>query len=412
MNICLLCYRGNPYCGGQGGYLYFLSRELVRMGHQLTILVGSPKPWPMPWANTVHLENLNLWGVRQNFISAPSPWRLFRPLNFFEFGATRLGFFPEMLIFSIRAFRWLKEHGRALSFHIIHDVQSLGYGVLLMKRFGRPLVTTVHHPLTVDFHTSMERHRKFKERYYTVVFYPLGMQGRVIRRCDRVITSSWQSAKEIQSAFGVSRERVRMVYNGLDAEFFRPADQRTSRNSNEILFVGNTDDTKKGISYLLKALTLLPEEISLTVVDEGRPRKAYAPGLVEKMGLSSRVSFTGKVPAENLRSLYTSAAVVVLPSLYEGFGLPAAEAMACGTPVVATRVGALPEVVGEEGAGILVPPRDPQALAQGILQVLQSDGKRGEMGIAGRRRVENLFTWRKVAERTVEVYKELVTSDR
>ena len=269
-----------------------------------------------------------------------------------------------MLIFSIRAFRWLKEHQRDSSFHIIHDVQSLGYGLILMKRFGLPLATTVHHPLTVDFHASLERRRNFKEKYYTVVFYPLGMQGRVIRRCDRVITSSRQSAREIESAFGVSSDRVRMVYNGLDAEFFRPADGRESRDPNGILFVGNTDDTKKGIPYLFKALALLPGEISLTIVDDGRPCKAYAPGLVEKMGLSSRVSFTGKVSAETLRRLYTSAALVVLPSLYEGFGLPAAEAMACGTPVVATRAGALPEVVGEE-AGILVPPERPASPGPG-----------------------------------------------
>ncbi|MCX5910133.1 MAG: glycosyltransferase, partial [Deltaproteobacteria bacterium] len=151
-----------------------------------------------------------------------------------------------------------------------------------------------------------------------------------------------------------------------------------------------------------------PQEVFLTIVDDGRPGKTYAPEWVEKMGLSSRVSFTGKVPAETLRSLYRSSAAVVLPSLYEGFGLPAAEAMACGTPVVATRVGALPEVIGEDEAGILVPPRNPQALARGILRVLQNEGERGKMRLAGRQRVEEFFTWRKVAERTVAVYKELV----
>ena len=108
MKICLLCYRGNPYCGGQGIYLYFLSRELARMGHSPTILVGTPEPWPIPWAKTVLVENLNLWGVRRNFIPAPTPWRILRPLNFFEFVSTRFGFFPEMLIFSVRALQLLK----------------------------------------------------------------------------------------------------------------------------------------------------------------------------------------------------------------------------------------------------------------------------------------------------------------
>ena len=407
MNICLFCYRGNPYCGGQGAYLYFLSRELARMGHSLTILVGSPEPWPMPWAEVIQVENLNLWGVRKNFLSPSAPWRIFQPLNFWELASTRLGFFPEMLIFSIRALALLKKITPHRNFAVLHDVQSLGYGLLLMRLFRLPLITTVHHPLTIDFQASLERDRSFKEKYYTVVFYPLGMQRRVIRRCDRVITSSRETAREIQRAFGVSPHKIRMVYNGLDAEFFRPMN-REAKKPHTLLFVGNTDDSKKGIDYLLQAMTLLPDFVTLTVVDEGTPVKTYAPQLVQKLGLSSRVAFTGKISAESLRGFYNSSEVVVLPSLYEGFGLPAAEAMACGTPVVATRAGALPEVVGEEEGGILVPPRDPRALAAAILKILRDEALRKKMGVLGRQRVESLFTWPKVAERTVEVYKELI----
>ncbi len=406
MNICLLCYRGNPYCGGQGGYLYFLSRELARLGHKLTIFVGSPEPWPMPWAEVIPVENLNLWGVRRNFLSLSAPWRIFHPLNFGELALTRLGFFPEMLIFSMRTLVLLKKMTPHRNFALFHDVQSLGYGLLLTKRLRRPLITTVHHPLTIDFQASWDRARSFKEKYYTAVFYPLGMQRRVIRNCDRVITSSRESAREIQRAFGVSAHKVRMVYNGLDAEFFHPI-KGERKKPQTLLFVGNTDDVKKGIDYLLRAMILLPHSVTLNVVDEGFPVKTYAPQMSRRLGLNSRVTFTGKISAETLRRLYNSAEVVVLPSLYEGFGLPAAEAMACGTPVVATRAGALPEVVGEEG-GILVPPRDPQALAEAILKIMREEGLRKKMGALGRQRVESLFTWPEVAKRTVEVYEELI----
>jgi len=407
MNICLLSYRGNPYCGGQGVYLYFLSRELARMGHSPTVLVGPPDPWPMPWARTLSVESLNLWGVRKNFLPPAAPWRIFRPLNFFEFAATRFGFFPEMLIFSLRSVRALQRILSRESFQVFHDVQSLGYGLLLVKKFRRPLVTTVHHPLTIDFQHSLERDRNFKEKYYTVVFYPLGMQGRVIRRCDRVLTSSRETARQIEKSFRVSRDRIRNVANGLDTEFFRPGNG-ISRESNRVLFVGNTDDAKKGARYLLEAMTLLPQKVSLTIVDEGAPFKTYAPDLVRKFGIRSRVKFTGKLSSEDLRREYHSAQITVVPSLYEGFGLPAAESMACGTPVVATSAGALPEVVGEDGTGVLVPPRDARALAMAIRQVLEDGGQRERMAKAGRERVENLFSWRKVAERTVEVYKELL----
>jgi glycosyltransferase involved in cell wall biosynthesis len=328
-------------------------------------------------------------------------------LNFFEFVATRFGFFPEMLIFSVRALQLLKGNVPGGNFDVIHDVQSLGYGLLMTKRFHRPLVTTVHHPLTIDFQASLERDRNFMERYYTVVFYPLGMQRRVVRYCDRILTSSRETAREIQRSFRVSPDKIRMVYNGLDADFFRPLNGELNR-PNRLLFVGNTDDSKKGISYLLQALTLLPEKVTLTIVDQGAPFKTYAPELVRKFDLTSRVTFTGKVSPEVLRQLYTSSEAVLLPSLYEGFGLPAAESMACGTAVIGTRAGALPEVVGEEGAGILVPTRDPQALAQAILALLRDPERRKKMGIAGRQRVEKLFTWERVAEQTVEVYKELL----
>jgi len=406
MNICLLCYRGNPYSGGQGGYLFSLSQELARMGHQVTILVGPPLPRPMPWARIIPVENLNLWGVRRNFLPPGKPWTIFRPLNFFEWAVTRFGFFPEMLIFSIRIIPLLKNLSRMERFNVIHDVQSLGYGLLLARNLGPPVVTTVHHPLTIDYAASLERDRNFKEHYYTVVFYPLKMQRRVIRRLDRVITSSQETAREISRSFRVRPEKIRNVFNGLDSDFLRPPDGNR-RIPKSLLFVGNTDDTKKGIVYLIRAMTFLPEEITLTIVDQGRPQKTYAPGLVETWGLEKRVRFTGKIPTSSLNDLYRKAEAVVLPSLYEGFGLPAAEAMACETPVVATNVGALPEVVGG-GAGILVPPRDPGALAAAIREILRNPEQRIEMGRRGRRRVEDLFTWEKVAERTINVYRELI----
>ena len=405
MKICLLSYRGNPYCGGQGVYLYFLSRELAAMGHSVTILTGPPQPWPMPWAETIPVESLNLWGVRAKFISHALPRRIFRPLNFFEFSATRFGFFPEMLIFSIRAFRMVKQIFPGRAFHLFHDVQSLGYGLLLLKGFKRPFVTTVHHPLTVDFQHSLERDRNFREKYYTVVFYPVGMQRRVIRRVDRVVTSSMETAREIRRAFGVGEKRIRNVGNGLDTDFFRPG--KKTRSQTRLLFVGNTDDPKKGVLYLFRAMAMLPRDITLTVVDEGT--KTYAPGLVRSLGLNGRVEFTGKISPEDLRDRYRTARLTVVPSLYEGFGLPAAESMACGTPVVATRAGALPEVVGEDGTGVLVPPRDPEALARGISRLLECGADALEkIAAAGRQRVDSLFSWRAVAGRTVEVYNELI----
>jgi glycosyltransferase involved in cell wall biosynthesis len=363
----------------------------------------------MPWARIIPVESLNLWGVRRNFLPPGNPWVIFRPLNFFEWAVTRFGFFPEMLIFSIRMIPLLKDLFRREKFDVLHDVQSLGYGLLLAKRLGPPVLTTVHHPLTIDYAASLERDRNFKEHYYTVVFYPLKMQRRVIHRLDRVITSSEETGREICRSFQIPPEKIRNVYNGLEAEFLRPGNGE-NRIPKSLLFVGNTDDTKKGIVHLLQAMILLPQDVTLTIVDQGKPHKTYAPGLVEEKGLSSRVNFTGKISTEALRTLYRRSEMVVLPSLYEGFGLPAAEAMACETPVVATAVGALPEVLGTERTGELVPPRDPRALARAVLKLQADPEERRKMGLRGRKRVEEFFTWEKVAERTLNVYQELIES--
>jgi glycosyltransferase involved in cell wall biosynthesis len=182
--------------------------------------------------------------------------------------------------------------------------------------------------------------------------------------------------------------------------------------------VGNTDDRKKGVIYLLQALELLRNErIRLTIVDDPwrrsprgdqvePPPPSYALSLLERFGVNGLVSFTGRLTREELARQYSKAEVAVVPSLYEGFGLPASEAMACGVPVIASSAGALPEVVGD--AGVLVPPGEPGPLAEAIKRLLGNKELQRELGEAGRRRVQQEFNWEQAAKKTVEVYRELV----
>jgi glycosyltransferase involved in cell wall biosynthesis len=235
------------------------------------------------------------------------------------------------------------------------------------------------------------------------------MQGIVARRIDRVITSSFIGKEELKSTFRIKDDRIRIIYSGTDTQVFKNIEGDWTKRKG-ILFVGNAQDPKKGISTLLEALTRLSRDVILTIVDDGEPAKHYAPGLVKNMGLSDRVKFTGKVSMEELIKHYCNARIVVIPSLFEGFGLPAVEAMACGTPVVATEVGALPEVIGKDGAGILVPPKDPSAMERAIVSLLSDEKKCKEMGMKGRKRVEEMFSWRKTAIETVNVYREVIVS--
>lgn len=403
MRICLLCYRGNPYCGGQGIYLYNLSRALASSGHEVTILVGPPYPEPTPWARVERIPNGRYWGKKTHQLWEENPVNILRSLDFFEFAASRLGYFPEPLAFSFRAFRKFRSLHQEKPFDVVHDVETLGYGLLMARRHGVAVVATVHHPLSLDMAAHLAKAGSWKERYYNIIFFPLIMQGMVARRIHGLITASEAGRREIIRTFSVEPERVHLVYTGVDLETFSP-DPGVPKEPMKILFVGNAQDPRKGIKVLLEAMRLLPHWVRLDIVDQGEPEKNYAPHLVRALGLNERVNFTGRLSLSDLVSHYRRASVVVLPSRFEGFGLPVVEALGCATPVVVTEAGSLPEVVGRDQGGLIVPPEEPEALAQAIHRLLSNPVFAAEMGKLGRKRMEELFSWERTARDTLKVY--------
>lgn len=418
LRICFLAYRGNMRSGGQGIYLWFLARELARLGHRVDVLVGPPYPDPMPFADRVErLPNPQLWGKRFDpnpavLLPWPRPLRIFEPLTFYELAATHFGFLPEPFAFSVRALRGVARRLReGTRFDLVHDVQSLGYGLLGVRALGLPVVTTIHHPLSVDRRASFARDRSFREALGTMEFYPVGMQSFVARRLDAVITSSQGSRREISRDFGVADARIHDVGNGLDTELFTP-DPALPRAEHEILCIGRASDPNKGVPTLIEALALLPPHVRLVLIDEdhaGHPVRT----LGRRLGVEGRIELAGRVAADELVRRYRRAALVVVPSRWEGFGLPAAEAMACATPVVATRAGALPEVLRTGGGGVLVNVDDPRDLARGILRVLAMPAdERAKLGAEARRRVTLAYAWPHVAQRTVEVYRAAIEMRR
>jgi glycosyltransferase involved in cell wall biosynthesis len=334
---------------------------------------------------------------------------VFEPLTFWEFGASAFGFLPEPFAFSVRAFREIAARLRAgRRYDLVHDVQCLGYGLLGVRALGLPVVTTVHHPLSVDRRMSFKRDRSLRERLGTWEFYPVEMQGFVARRLDRVFTSSLASAAQIAADFGVRAERLVMLANGLDTDLFSP-DPSALRDAREILCVARASDPNKGVRVLLEALAKLPADVQLTLVDDA---KSEALGWARKLDLAERLVVTGRVQTAELVALYRRAALVVVPSRYEGFGLPAAEAMACGTPVVATRAGALPEVALTGGGAVLTPVDDAAALARAIDELLALPERRSELGARGRAGVVAAYGWPSIARRTADEYARVVAERR
>jgi len=415
LRICFVAYRGNMQCGGQGIYLWHLARELSRRGHAVDVVVGPPHPDPMPFARSVsELPNEQYWAKwflreRAGFVPREEPLRALRPLPFFELAASRLGFLPEPFAFSLRALRRLSaglREGRR--WDVVHDVQCLGWGLLGIRALGLPVVTTVHHPLTVDRRASFVRDRGLRDAIGTMTFYPVGMQSFVARRAAPGRASSAASAAEIGRDFRVPAERIRMVANGVDTDFWRP-DPAEPRAEDEVLCVGRASDPNKGVATLVRALARLPREARVTLVDHAA---SSAPKWARALGCGDRLRVTGRVSAEELRRLYRRASVVAVPSRYEGFGLPAVEALACGTPVVASAAGALPEVLGAVGGGILVPPGSPRALADALAALLADPERRAGAAARARERVEALYAWPRVAASTEAVYAEVVAERR
>ena len=415
LRVAFVAYRGNMNCGGQGVYLWFLARELARLGHEVDVWVGPPYPDPMPFARVTRLPNPQYWAGwfnKDRSRMLPRPLRrAFSPLNFYELAASRMGFLPEPFAFSVRALRDLTARlRRGERYDLVHDVQCLGWGLLPLLRLGLPVVSTVHHPLSVDRRASFDRDRNLREALGTMEFYPVGMQAAVARRLDCVFTSSAVSARALERDFGVPPRKLRMVANGVDTELFRP-DDGVPRDPSMLLCVGRASDPNKGVRSLIEALAQVPPPARLVLVDDAH-RDNPARGWAERAGVAERVEIAGRVDSSTLVSLYRRAALVVVPSRYEGFGLPAVEAMACGTPVVANAAGALPEVVSTGGGGVLVDAARSDELARGIRALLADARAREELGAQGRKGVEAAYAWPRVAARTADVYAELLAARR
>jgi glycosyltransferase involved in cell wall biosynthesis len=410
MRVCFLLHQGNMYSGGQGVYTAQVTRELARLGHDVHLIVGPPWPDTDP-AVTVHrLSSYSVYRLLETsrlfFYGRPTR-SLFHPLNFYELATSRFGQFSVMSAFSWRAFMRWRELQAQQAFDIVHDVQVLGYGSWMVHASGAPMVANIHHPLSIDRLNQMQQATRLGMRIRLANFYPFFMQEVVARRMDRIITGSHNSRASVQKAFALRDGQIATIHDGVDTSVFRPLG--LARRPNGILYNGNSEDRNKGARYLLEAAAILRDrgiDFHLTFVD--RPGAELATRMVRELALGDRVTFTGRLPLHELVRAHNEASVFVSPSLYEGFGLPAAEAMACGTPVVATTAGAFPEVIADGKTGILVPPADARALADAIVALLADPARRAAMGAAGARRIEDHFSWRVCAIKTAELYEDVL----
>ncbi|HYG92989.1 MAG TPA: glycosyltransferase family 4 protein [Nocardioides sp.] len=407
MRIALVSYRSKPHVGGQGVYLRHLSRELVHLGHEVEVFSGQPYPVLDEGVRLTEVPSLDLYPDDNPFRN-PRPSEFRDRIDVEEWLRMRSGAFPEPLTFSKRIVKVLAE--RVDDFDIVHDNQVLGTGMLEIEKLGLPLITTLHHPISFDRRIDLEAAPSIRKRFGVWRWYSfVRMQAKVARRMRLILTPSEASKRDIATDFGVDPARMRVILLGVEDRFQPPT---TPRVPGRILAMASADAPMKGIATLLEAFAKLRTERDVELILVTRPKPGgVTERLIDRLGIAEHVRFVNGVSDDELVGLMGSAEVACVPSLYEGFSLPTAELMACATPLVVSRAGAIPEVVGPDGhCADVVTPGDVGELTAAIRGLLDDPARREAYGARGRARVDELFSWRAVAEQVVTAYEDVIRS--
>jgi len=409
----MLAYRGKPHVGGQGVYVREMSKALVELGHTVEVFGGPPYPdlddkVPLHKFPSLEIFNDHYPG------RIPGFWEIKDYPDFVEVCSYLTGNFSEPLSFSMRAYRALKE--RSDEFDLVIDNGSLAYGNLkIQKKLGLPILGIIHHPITVDRRLELDNARTFLERLGKRRWYAFTrMQTRVCQKIQRIITVSESSKEDISHDHKVDINKIHVVPIGIDTDFFAPQ-TNIERIPGRIVSTASADVPLKGQKFLLEAIAKVRNDfphVHLELVGKQREGSTTAETL-NQLGLDDIVRFNQGISYEELVNLLASAEVAIVPSLYEGFSIPAIEALSCGAPLIASTGGALPEVAGPHLETCLaVPPGDSDALADQIKYAFQNPDLCREIGLAGRQRVIEKWSWRESAITTAEHCRTLLSSWR
>ncbi|MGC6512535.1 MAG: glycosyltransferase family 4 protein [Parvibaculales bacterium] len=404
LRVLMPSYRSHPFVGGQGIYLRHLSKALVELGHKVDVISGPPYPDLDPRVGLIELPSLDMYAREHPILSLN--WDILKtPLDLYEYLVHNSGGFPEPYTFGERLAKYMKD--KIGDYDIVHDNQTLCHGLLKVRDMGLPVVGNVHHPITMDkridiHHAGSLSLKLLKWRWYSF----LNMQIKVARRLNHIIVPSDNTQKDVIKDFGLKPDNIYRIHLGIDHETYKPVETVT-RKPNRLMVTASADVPLKGLIYLIRAYhKLLDSYPDLELVVVGSLREGPTMDELDKRGIRDRVRFTSGLESREIAELYAEATVAVSPSVYEGFGFPAGEALACGLPLVATNGGSLPEVVGD--AGLVVPHSDPDALAEAIDVLLADATKRQTLSAKARQHILDKFTWRHCAMNSAQIYRKAI----
>ena len=405
LKIGLLSYRSHPYSGGQGIYVKHLSKALAELGHEVDVISGQPYPELDERVNLVKLPSLNIFEEEDRFRSFKMNY-LMNPLSLFEWLSVMTGGFPEPYTYGVRVNRYLKK--RLGDYQIIHDNQSLSYALLHIQQ-NFPLVTTIHHPITRDHKLELENAKNWKQRLSSNRWHGfLRMQKKVAPSLKAIITPSHSSKIDISNEFSVNKDFIDVVHNGIDTETFKPNNNK-KRIKNRIITTASADVPLKGLKYLIKALpkiiSLYPDT-ELVVIGKAK-NNGETMKLIKKLNLLPHIHFKSNLKEEDIVDLYASAELAVIPSLYEGFGFGAGEAMSCGLPLISTLSGGLEDIV--KGSCYEIEPGSSVQIENAVIDLFDNEEEMKRVALLGRKRILEKFNWRQAAKGYLAIYEREIT---
>ena len=404
MKIGLLSYRSNPYSGGQGIYIRHLSKALSKLGHEVSVISGQPYPELDDSINLIKLPGLGLFESSERFSAFKISffWNL---LNFYEWFTVMTGGFPEPYAYGRRVYRLLKKTN--FNFDILLDNQSLSSSLLkIQKEF--PLVVTIHHPITRDHKLEMDNAKNWKERLSSNRWHNfLPMQKRTASKLQNIICVSQSSKEDVIAEFNVKEERITVIPNGIDIENFKPSSDSKTLDF-KIVTTASSDIPLKGLRYLILALPRVLREYPLTrlTVIGKSPKKSKLNKLIDDLNLEDKITFKSGISENEIVDIYHDSDIAVIPSLYEGFGFGAGEAMACGVPLISTDSGGLKQVIGE--SALKIEPGSVQQIEESIIKLFNEEETRNELSKKGRERMEELFDWEIAAKAYINLFEGLI----
>ena len=395
LNIAISSYRSAPFGGGQGIFIYELSKALQKLGHTVDIISGPPYPAHEPNINLIKSPGLDLFST---FVFKERVKIFFNKKNkslddLYEFLSVLFGSFPEMKTFGNRVNKLLKNN----SYDIIIDNQSISYGMLKIQE-SIPLIEIINHPITKDYQYDMlfskgVIQKLSKWRWFSF----LKMQKKVASKLNVISTPSHNSMRDIEKDFNVARGKIAVIPNGIDFNIFRPL-KNISRIPNRLITTASADVPLKGLDFTLGAISLLREDfpdIKLVVI--GSPRHGgHTERLIRKLQIEAHVSFKSNLTKQEIAQEYSQSSVAIVSSLYEGFGFPVGEAMACAIPLIATNVASIPEITSSFCQ--LIPSKSSEVIAQSLKNVLNDPDKYQLLADSGRKHIIDNFDWSKIAQ--------------